>query len=252
MIYQFWVPFVLLVIAIIYWDVKHEILRDISQADPKPYSWSRVQLAWWTAIILSAFIAILWTKGQAPTLHYSTIVLLSISVATTAAARAIDVSDAVNGLKRHQNEDHRLNGNFLIDILSDQNGMSIHRLQAVGFNLVFGIWFIVVTLQNIDANGNAAVICALYKSNSEAFALCNARPLDFIMPAISDNNLILLGVSSATYAAIKTTENKIQDPTPPPGDNNANKAVAPTGTTTTTTVTPAPVVDDSNSAQHDR
>jgi hypothetical protein len=254
MIYQFWVPFVLLVIAIIYWDIKYEILRDISKVDPKPYSWSRVQLAWWTVIILSAFIAILWRDGRAPTLHYSTIVLLSISVATTAAARAIDVSDITNHLTRHQSQKHVNNGSFLIDILSDQNGMSIHRLQAVGFNLVFGIWFICIVLQNLVDFPNAALICDIYSGMPDALKKCTANPIDFIMPAISDNNLVLLGVSSATYAAIKTTENKVTDPTPPPGDNS--NAVSPAPTTTNTSVsTPGvntPVEDDSNSGQHDR
>jgi hypothetical protein len=32
------------------------------------------------------------------------------------------------------------------------------------------------------------------------------------MPPISDNNLILLGLSSATYAALKMTENKTTKP----------------------------------------
>lgn len=214
MIYQFWIPFVFLLITIVFLDRKYGMLRDITQPDPKPYSWSRVQLAWWTLIILSAFIAVVWTKGQVPNLYYSTLVLLGISAITTAAARMIDVSDQANNLIVQRNS--RQDG-FIIDILSDQNGVNVHRLQSVAFNLVFGIWFISTVLHNL---ADAADICSIYKGQPDLLAQCTQNPLDFIMPALSDNNLILLGLSSATYAAMKTTENKLQDPTPPAGSKN--------------------------------
>jgi hypothetical protein len=39
-------------------------------------------------------------------------------------------------------------------------------------------------------------------------AQCLLHSTDFLIPIVSDNNLILLGLSSATYAALKITENK--------------------------------------------
>ncbi|MFM9568682.1 hypothetical protein, partial [Streptomyces turgidiscabies] len=65
-------------------------------ANPKPYSYGRTQLAWWTLIILSSFIAIFIVKGNLPVLDNSLIILLGISSATTAAAGLIDSSDQKN------------------------------------------------------------------------------------------------------------------------------------------------------------
>jgi hypothetical protein len=232
MVYQFWLPFVLLWIIMIYLDRRSGMLRDSSTANPRPYSWSRVQLAWWSVIVLSSLIAIIWKDMQVappaniPTLHYSTLVLLGISAATTTVARIIDVNDKTdnNPALRHQDLPA---SNFFVDIISDQNGISIHRLQALIFNLVFGVWFIGTVLYDLVPGNDP---CSLYIPGSQLANACKADPLDFIMPVITDNNLILLGLSSATYAAMKTTENRSQMPTVP---------VA--GTTTTTVSTTAPV-----------
>ncbi|HYE54285.1 MAG TPA: hypothetical protein VD996_05555 [Chitinophagaceae bacterium] len=213
MVYQFWIVFLILSFIIIYCDRKYSMLRDTSVAVPQPYSWARVQLAWWTVIILSSFISIFFLKGSVPNLHQSTVILLGISAATTATARIIDISDLQTaGINRHQNQQ---GSNFFLDILSDQNGASIHRFQAIVFNGVFGVWFISTVLNNLTHDP-----CTLYKAGTQALTDCANDPISFIMPAISNNNLILLGLSSATYAALKTTENKV------PATNPAGNAAA--------------------------
>ena len=99
----FWIVFAILAGLIIICDLKYHMLRDISKAAPQPYSWSRVQLAWWTVIVLSSFITIFLTQGAAPTFHESTLILLGISGATTATARVIDIADEANPkIQRHQ------------------------------------------------------------------------------------------------------------------------------------------------------
>ena len=123
-------------------------------------------------------------RGTAPTLDMSTVILLGISAATTATAKAIDISDAEKD-ERIRNQDG-FGKNFFIDILSDGTGVSVHRFQTVVFNAVFGIWFIAAFLHN----------------------LLNNAAIDSIIPPVANNNLILLGVSSATYAALKVTENQ--------------------------------------------
>jgi len=160
------------------------MLRDISKAKPKPYSWSRVQLAWWTIIVLSSFTAILIGHQQAPNLSQSTVGLLGISAATIAAGNVIDVSDINNPSISPliQDEPGII---FFLDILSDPSGVSIYRFQTVIFNFVFGVWFINSVLGHISSSA-----------------------INDVMPEIGNNNLILLGLSSATYAALKTTENK--------------------------------------------
>jgi hypothetical protein len=83
----------------------------------------------------------------------------------------------------HRNEDGQ---NFFLDILSDKNGLSMHRFQAVALNFVIGLWFIYKVFENIKNQTN---------SNN-------------IIPDIDQNNLILLGLSAGTYVVLKSGENK--------------------------------------------
>jgi len=182
---QFFITFAVLTVLVLVCEGRFCMLRDQSTAKPQPYSWARVQLAWWSVIILSSFISIFLTKNyQLPDLDPSTLILLGISSATILTARMVDISDATTTLPRHQDTNGE---NFVLDILSDNNGPSVHRFQTIVFNLAFGCWYIVSVINNIDSSTVA---------------------IDKIIPDIPNNNLILLGLSNATYAAMKTTENK--------------------------------------------
>ena len=196
-ILYFWIAFLVLLAIFIFLDLKFCLLRDSTTTLPKPYSYSRVQLAWWTLVILSSIIAILLVRGEMPTLDSSTLILLGITAGTTVAARMIDISDRTNATVDTVHQDFP-GENFLLDILSDKNGVSIHRLQSVIINIIFGVWFIAQVLHHLSG----ASPCP------PGDADCAKHPLDFIMPVISNNNLILLGLSSGTYAVLKTTENK--------------------------------------------
>ena len=203
MVFQFWALFAILTACVVFCDRKFNMLRDLSKASPRPYSWSRVQLAWWTILILTAFVSIMLQIGHAPNLHHSTLVLLGISAGTTAAARVIDLNDQQNSLVfRHQDIK---TSNFFLDILSDQNGVSIQRFQSLIFNAVFGIWFIASVLGNL---GDPNFCLGDFAKGDPNLAQCLLHSTDFLIPIVSDNNLILLGLSSATYAALKITENK--------------------------------------------
>lgn len=187
------------------------MLRDNGTESPRPYSFARVQLAWWTVIILVSFISTIILRGGAPTFNTSTLYLLGISSATTIGATLIDISDQANPAVTTLGQNMTSSG-FFLDILSDKNGVNVHRFQTVVFNIVFGLWFIY------------EVLCNLKTQND----------INYIMPVITSNNLILLGVSSGVYAALKTTENKqvTAFPAPPrnPGpDNNSVAAASPAG-----------------------
>ncbi len=183
----FWLVFVALTALVLILNAKYGLLRDESTRETKkPYSYARTQLTWWTVIVLSGFTTVILKHQEIPTLTDGILILLGISSATTMTARITDNSDQdqTNTKDIIQN----LPGeNFLIDILSDSNGVSIHRLQAVLFNVVIGFWFIQKTLANLV---------------SSSFDMSN------ILPDIEMNNLILMGLSAGTYAALKTTENK--------------------------------------------
>ena len=183
---SFWIIFIILVFAVIYCDRKYCMLKDKSIGKPPPYSWARVQLAWWSVIVMASFVAVIIKYHVAPTLNESTVILIGISAATIATARVIDVNEENDpNVLRHQD---KKGTNLFIDIISDQSGPSIHRFQTVVFNIIFGVYFIGYVLNNLSVTSTGSP--------------------DEVMPLITTNNLILLGLSSATYAALKTTENK--------------------------------------------
>lgn len=196
--------FTLGVVMAVWMQKRFCILCDASSIDPKPFSYARLQLLWWTFIILVSFISILAATGKMPTFDTSTLLLLGIGALTTASARIVDVADdnkykeavteatAEDEATPPKNSKDMKSEGFWLDILSDKTGISIPRFQAVVFNLFFGIWFIWRTVINLHAAG--------FGSPDEV--------IDKIMPIIPLNNLILLGISAGTYVALKSSENK--------------------------------------------
>jgi hypothetical protein len=216
------IVFACLFLFAIWLQKKFCIICDASAAKPKPFSYSRLQLLWWTFIVFATFITILIATGKIATLSSSTLLLLSIGALTTASARMVDLSDEANQAKNIATQpvvppadpnqindpntpiapappvavsplskDMKSEG-FWLDILSDKNGISIHRLQAVVFNFLFGAWFIYQSIIQLKGIGPMTPI----------------DTLNSIMPVITENNLILLGLSAGTYVALKSTENK--------------------------------------------
>jgi hypothetical protein len=158
------------------------LLRDISTADPKPYSFARVQMAWWSIIVLSAFAAITFSTLRLPVLDDATLVLLGIGLATTGIARTVDVSDIAAARTRAQDSDSQ---GPLLDILSDKDGASISRFQAIAFNVILGIWYVIKVFNGLGQD-----------------------PIDQFLPKLEPNHLVLLGISSSGYLGVKMMENK--------------------------------------------
>jgi hypothetical protein len=190
----FWAVFIVLTVVIYIFDRRYGMLRDNSTATPKPFSFARVQLAWWMIIIITSAVSILISRGVMPTFDTSTLYLLGISSATTIGATLIDISDQTNPNMTVLGQNMQGKDLFM-DILSDKNGINMHRFQTVIFNTVFGVWFVIYVLNHI---GDAGTV------------------VDKIIPVVTPNNLILLGVSSGLYTALKTTENKQLTTVTPP------------------------------------
>jgi hypothetical protein len=166
---------ILIILIGIYLSFWTEILKDTSNNDNKPYSLARSQLMWWTIIISTSFSAFYGYHNTLPEITNSILILLSISLATTTASRIIDNSDVAANKDRHQNKNN--SKYFWSNILSDQNGISVHRFQTVIFNIIFGLIFI------------------SHFVTTHLFA-------DFTYLQLG-----LMGVSSAAYLGIKMNEN---------------------------------------------
>lgn len=165
----------LVVLFAIYLAIKTKILRTSSPNLNAKYSFTNVQMMWWTVIVGCAFIILYGKTGDYGSINQSTVILLSIALATTAGGSLIDTGQKQNGVARHEDTDSQ---GFLQDLLSDENGVSMHRLQSLVFNILFGITFIINFWMK------------------EKF------------PDFNHAELSLIGVSSGAFLALKTNENK--------------------------------------------
>ena len=154
------------------------MLKDISDVTPRPYSFSRVQLFWWTLVVAACFLISLGTTGTLPAVNETCLALLGIALGTNGTARLIDdrqiaANDAV-GSARHQDQPSE---GFWTDIVSDAEGVSVHRFQTLVFNLLYGFGFLSQFLKSMT------------------------------FPSFDEKTYALLGLSSAAYLAIKSREN---------------------------------------------
>ena len=179
-----WVLPVAITLTGLYFAFRTEILRD-AVTGPRtdfrmvPYSFARTQLLWWSVIIISCFCAYYGHNGLVFDLtnqgDHTYLYLLGISMGTTAAAKIIDNTDISQKVVRHQ--DANSSRGFLFDILSDDSGISVHRFQAVAFNTIFGLMFILHFLKKGT----------------------------FL--ELGEFELGLMGISSAAYIGMKLNEN---------------------------------------------
>jgi len=144
---------------------------------PKPFSLSRSQLGCWTVIISCSYIYLQMCKFFCMTdmgVNSTMLALLGISAITAAAGNVIDnnSSTAQQGLQVPSE-------GFFKDILSDQNGINIHRFQNV-------IWTII------------AIVLYIGKI---PHVLCGE------LPVLDPTLIALTGISSLTYLGLKVNEN---------------------------------------------
>jgi len=141
-----------------------------------PYSLGLTQLAFWTLIISASFLYIWVITGELTSITGSTLVLLSISMATTAGSRLVDIRRDPKSPKEIPPSD-----GFIKDVLSDSLGYSVHRCQMFLWTIILSIIFIsdVIVKQK--------------------------------MPQLDTTLLGLMGISSGAYVGLKMIENNPGD-----------------------------------------
>lgn len=136
------------------------------------YSYSKVQLYYWTMIILLSFFYISIQQGSLIELSRSNLALISIPPVTALLAKGLESTSGASFKAAKK-------GGFisvLKDIISDNNGVQLSRVQGLIFNLTFGSLFL-------------ATVCS-----------------DLIMIDFTPDQLILLGISASLYSAFKPFE----------------------------------------------
>ena len=185
---------------------KSDLLRD-SGVEPKlpgrkPFSLARTQLAVWTVVIVGSYLLLVAVLGGTNPFNTTALILIGVSAATGLTATAIDDGATAKAAKTEPANDAagadqpppakdaadvdqpppatvakpkepRVSKGFLIDILSDDEGVTIYRLQMAVWTLALAAVF-------------------FYKVWTE-----------LAMPEFSGTLLGLLGVSNGTYVGLK-------------------------------------------------
>jgi hypothetical protein len=157
----------------------------------RPYSYARVQMFWWSIIIISCYGTFFVLYHRLIPLSPTCIILLGGSLAVQVFGKSIDnsqkekdkeLSEELNNNLTTRHQDLHESKGLLIDILSDENGISMHRLQSVTFNIIYGLGFIGYFITAIN---------------------CTQYP--FV--EFEGWQLTLLGISAGGYLGLKASEN---------------------------------------------
>jgi hypothetical protein len=180
-------------IACFYFSKKDSLCKDVSfdrsgnriKSQDSPYSYARTQLLWWTMIVLSCYVFFFGITGELAPLNVTSVLLLGFGAVVYGAGKIIDNRQIAES-KGTRNQDYggqnKEPPDFVKDILSDDNGISIHRFQAAFFNVAFGVGFIGFFIKGLI-------------NKTYPFA-------DF-----TEWQFALIGISSATYLGLKASEN---------------------------------------------
>jgi hypothetical protein len=160
---------------------KTSIIRSGSATQPtaqRPYSLSLFQMAFWFCLVIVAYVFVWMINDELDTITSSVLALIGIGAGTAIGASLIDKNKADATADAAVMVTSR---GFLHDVLSDGNGVSLHRFQMFAWTLVLGIIF----------------IASVYKNLS--------------MPEFSATLLGLMGISSGTYVGFKVQEKTATD-----------------------------------------
>ena len=145
-------------------------------------------------IVICCYIALWSDSGVLVQLTADTLILIGISAGTAAAAQTIDNNHEIKKAATAQADNEESSTEeadektekpkvyekqgFIFQILSDDHGISIQRFQSVVFTFFIGVFFVFEVITK------------------------------FQMPDLDPGILGLMGISSATYAGLKTGEAK--------------------------------------------
>ncbi|MDZ8188608.1 MAG: hypothetical protein RMX96_27605 [Nostoc sp. ChiSLP02] len=149
-----------------------------------PFSLSVSQLAFWTFIIFGSYMIIYGITGDyTNVLNQQSLVLLGINSVTAFGSSLIDGQ----GDEAKRKGTQRVSQGFLMDILSDINGVNFHRFQTFIWTAAIGVFFIWEVAKNLA------------------------------MPEFDETLLTLQGISSATYLGLRGQEQHgmVKDPEQP-------------------------------------
>jgi len=173
--------------------LRHGPLPPGSNRKP-PLSLARSQMALWLFVAISCFLFIWIISGSVSSINETALILLGISSATFLGAAIIESNDHSNdhtgdagtvhtGIASTKNQKpvRKKEQRALMQLLSDNNGVSLHRFQIFSWTLVLVCIFLFEVFKNLQ------------------------------MPDYSATLLGVMGISSGTYLGFKFPELQQQD-----------------------------------------
>ena len=142
-----------------------------------PYSLSKTQFAFWTIVVLFCFFYVWILKGTTIEITGNVLALLGISAGTNLGGKLLDQKDIRDPQIRHRHQEDNDTNSFILNIISDEHGISLHRFQNVIFSLAIASYLI--------------------------FSVINEKQF----PELDGGLMTLMGISSGTYLALKSKEN---------------------------------------------
>jgi len=195
--YAYFFGLALFVLLLLRLAMRTSLLRDRASGTPAgklpPYSLSRFQMAFWSFLIISAYLFIWIVTKELDTITGSVLALLGIGSATALSAKLIDTGKtaaaAANGggdaaqpppaaAPPPSPKGSNVSRGFLHDVLSDSEGISLYRFQLFVWTWVLGIIFIASVYHGLQ------------------------------MPQFNPTLLGLMGISSGTYLGFKVPESR--------------------------------------------
>lgn len=174
-----------------------------------PYSLSRFQLLWWSAIVTASYAALVAITGSMDTVTTGTMALMGIVGGTSILAafqegrpgsdskaleaqrdayvKAAAIAPATDDSKKAMLASAVAiypKSKGIDDLLTDVHGYSVHRLQLLMWTIVLGIVFLYEVSRTLG------------------------------MPELSANLLALTGISNGTYFGFKVQERQVDQPPP--------------------------------------
>ena len=155
------------------------LVRDSDPNQPdfskRPFSLAKSQLAFWSVVVIGSFIYLYFSAVIFPdiVINNTALWLLGISTGTTALSAAAGAVPAAGASAPAQAQAHK---DFFTDILSDNQGMNVHRLQMLIWTVVLGCVFVSETIKTGK------------------------------FPIFEEQYFWLMGISSATYIWLKRNE----------------------------------------------
>ncbi len=147
-----------------------------------PLSMARLQMSIWFFVIITAFVFLWSTTGSLAGVNATAFALMGISGGTTV------ISALISQKQEWQAKDRAPNSptsgaltNWLIDLLSDEKGITIHRFQMLAWTLVLAVVFV------------------------------NGVISDYAMPVFTKELLGLMGISSGVYVGFKLKEGNAEE-----------------------------------------